>query len=441
MIISIILIFLVILGVGLPLVLLISPRQNFAISIGLSFPIGIGIFTLIMFVTNLIGIRFSLLNESLILLLSSVPLLLIAKKRIGRFFKDFVYSFKRNDLSLVEKVIVGALAFLIVSSFVNTFYWPVHIWDSIVLYDFRAHVFANTGFMKDAFINNYYINYPFLTSLAHTIVYLAGGEYPQFIHSLFYLSLGISFFGLLKEFISRKLSFLFTLVLLVTLPLFYHSQLSLTNLPFSVYLSLGAILIYLWDKKKETGYLILSAFLVGLSTWTRSVEPFWLGILIIVFMVSVYRKKVWNFAIFSLMFFPIHEMWKVFQSFIKNTGISTATEISGYFKIVPSLFNMEKWGQVFTYLYKYVVMPWNTIFAAFILAVISALLLKKLRKLFLIFFIVFVLLFVLVLGTFSFSLTVDNWYLIGDAAERLSMLFYPLFVCSIALTFPRPDIN
>lgn len=433
MILSVIFILLIILGVGLPLTLLISPKVNRVAAIGLSFPLGIGVFTLLMFIANLAGIRFSLLNELTLWVAISTPLVILARKKIRNFFIESFHSVRYSKLEPVEKVMLGVLAFLIVTSFISTFYWPVHIWDSVVLYDFRGHVFANTGFMKEAFIDSYYYNYPLLTSLAHTIVYLSGGKYPQFLYSLFYLSLGLGFYGILREFISRKASFFFTLVLLLSGPLFYHSLISYTNLPYTVYLAFGSICIYLWDKKKDMGYLLLSALLMGLSTWTRSTEPFWLGVLIVVFVVSIYRKKVWNFALYSFLFFPIREIWKVFQNLLRGVGTSTTSEFADYGKVLEILLNTERQAQVAGYLYKHVVVPWGPIFMAFILAIVLLFLLKRQKKLFLMFFITFALLAVLVIGTFGLSLTVEFWYRIGDAAQRLSMLFYPFFVFCIAL--------
>lgn len=433
MIISILYILLVTLGIGLPLVLLILPKQNTFSTLGLSFPLGIGIFTLLMFVSNLLGFRFNLLNESLILLIFSIPVILLRRNELKELFGNRLRSLKNSKISLVEKVMLGVLIFLVVTSLVNTLYWPVHIWDSLVLYDFRGHVFAQTGFMKDAFINDYYTNYPLLTSLAHTIIYIAGGRYPQFLYSLYYLSLGLTFYGFLREFVSRKIGLFATLILLIAQPLFYHSMLSLTNLPFSVYLSLGAICVFLWNKKREVGYLILTALLVGLSTWTRSNEPFWAAILLIVFIVSIYHKKIWETVLFSLFFFPIREAWKVFQSSLNGTNILTTGEIAGYSRTFPLIFNLERWPQVIGYLYINVFRPWGAVFVAFIVATIALFLLRKQREYFLIFFITFIFLVVLIAGTLQLSISTDYWYRIGDAAERLSMLFYPLFVYCVAL--------
>lgn len=426
-------ILLIILGIGLPLTLLICPKANPATVFGVSFPLGLGVFTLIMFITNILGLRFSLLNESVILVLISLPLVLTQWIQIKKFYVNFILAFKKMKLTLIEKVSLGVLLFLIVTSFINTFYWPVHIWDSVVLYDFRGHVFALTGLMTPAFINNYYYSYPLLTSLAHTIIYLAGGKYPQFLYSLFYLSLGCGFYGLLREFVSRKISFIFTLVLLVAQPLFYHSLLSLTNLPFAVYLFFGSIFVFLWDRKKDTGHLILSAILVGLSTWTRSVEPFWLAIFLVVCLVSIYRKKIWNIIIYSLFLFPIREIWKIFQSHLASTQVLTAGQSDNYAKLILALFNISGWIKIFGFLYNSVIIPWGAIFPAFVLVVLLVLVIKKQRAYFLIFFITLVLLAVLVAGTFVFSVYVDNWFAIGNATERLSMLFYPFFVYCVAL--------
>ena len=433
MMISILFILLVTLGIGLPLVLLILPKQNTFSALGLSFPLGIGIFTLLMFVSNLLGLRFSLLNESLLLLVFSILLVLLRRRELKELFGNRFRTLKGTKLSLVEKVMLGGLLFLVITSFVNTLYWPVHIWDSVVLYDFRGHVFAMTGFMKEAFIYDYYYSYPLLTSLAHTIIYIAGGKYPQFLHSLYYLSLGLAFYGFLREFVSRKIGLFATLLLLVAQPLFYHSLLSLTNLPFSVYLSLGAICVFLWDKKKKVGYLILSALLVGLSSWTRSVEPFWLAIFLAVVAVSIYRKKVWNIVTYSALFFPLSRIWKVFQATVAGKQVLTAGAGDGYAKILPALLDFSRWAKIMEFLYKHVITPWGATFAVFILATISLFIFKEQKKLFLIFFMTFLLLGVLVGGTFVFSLYVDNWYAIGDATERLSMFFYPLLIYCITL--------
>jgi hypothetical protein len=318
------------------------------------------------------------------------------------------------------------------------------MWDSVVLYDFRGHVFADTGFMKEAFIHSYYYSYPLLTSLAHTLVYLSGGQYPQFIYSAFYLSLGIGFYGLLIEFISRKSSLFFTLILLLVEPIFYHSLFSYTNMTYTVYLGLGAILIYLWDKssvrskKNNFGYLVLSGLLIGLSTWVRSTEPFWMAAILTVLIISIFRKRFWSPVIYFLTIFPVIKTWKLFQSFVAGSQISSAMQADNYAKIWPSVTDFANWAKILEYFYKHVVVSWGPLFILFIFAIILAFSQKKIKDYFLIFFITLMFTALLIAGIFIFSVYTDYWYRIGDATQRLSMLFYPLLVYSIALVFSGP---
>jgi len=439
MIFSIIFILLIALGIGLPLSLLIASKGNLLGRLGISFPLGIGIFTLGMYLSNLLGLRFTPLNNFLLFLLLSIPILLFEKGRIKKYFVEFYHSAKNVQLSLDEKVILGVLGFFVVSSFINTFYWPVYSWDSLVLYDFRGRVLAMTGFIKDAFFSNYYVSYPLLTSLSHSVIYLSGGKNPQFLYSLFYLSLGLCFYGLLREIISRRLSLLFT-TLLLTVPLvFEHSLISYTNLPYTAFLSLGVIYYYLWDRKREPGYLVLSAVLVGLSTWTRGIEPYWLGIFLIVVIVSLLRRKLFDVVIYSLFFFPIQQVWKIFQNSLQGLPQSIVGEVASNTGILSNALDLNRWSQVLGYLYQYIINPWGAVFSAFILAFLFSFIIKKQKESFLIFSITFVLLSLLLLGTFIYSFTAKNWMEIGDAANRMSMIFYPLFIYCTAVVMGEYD--
>jgi len=432
MIISIIFVLFITLGIGLPLILAICPKINKIGGFGLSFPIGIGIFTLLMFLTNIFEIKFSFLNESLILLATMIPLVFFLRKKLMKYCKELVFDFKKIKLSLVEKVMLGVLVFLVVTSFINTFYWPVSMWDSVVLYDFRGHVFAQTGFMKDAFLNDYYYSYPLLTSLAHTITYLGGGKYPQFIYSFFYLSLGLSFFGFLREFVSRKSGIFFTMLLMLTGPLFYHSLFSYTNLTYTVYVGLGAILIYLWARKKEFGYLVLSAIMMGLSIHVRSTEPFWLAMLLVTIILSIYRKNIWGVIVYPLIIIPMRQVWVSYLNFISAgtaSGITDKMEPKG---MLTTLVDWNNWQQIGNYFYVHVIIPWGPIILAFVLALIVVIL-RRQKNNYLIFVMTILFMAVLVAGTFIFSVYLDYWGRIGDATERLSMLFYPLFIYCIAL--------
>lgn len=441
MITSIIFILLITFAMGLPLSLLIAPKHNIAGRLGISFLLGIGLFTILMYATNLLGLKLTLLNNIFILLAVSVPLIFLQRKNFVNYWKDLKKSVRNSHLDLSEKVILAVIAFLIVSSFIATFYWPVYIWDSLTLYDFRAHLFTQTGFIKsvlDSSFGGYYLGYPLLTSLSHTIVYLAGGSNPQFIYSTFYLSLALGFYGLLREFVSRKQSLLFVLLLLSIPQIFNQSVVAYTNLPYMTFFSLGAIYFFVWDKKRTSGYLAISAILVGLSVWTRSAEPFWMGILGLVIIISIIRKKYLDIATFLLFFFPIQQIWKSTVSiFMPSVTNSTLTEVVVYTSFLSNALDFQRWKDVVSFLYQGVVRVWDPLSFVFILAFAYSIITKRIKDTYLIYAINIVLLITLLVGTFIFSFTFTTWFEIPDSASRMAMIFYPLFVYSLGITATR----
>src|SRR4030042_6796381 len=121
---------------------------------------------------------------------------------------------------------------------------------------------------------------------------------------------------------------LLAVLLLVTTPsIFAHSMIVYTNLPYTIYLVMGAIYLYFWLVRKEVRYLALSGLMTGLSTWTRSTEPFWLTNLIIVFAFFLYKRKPLAILLYLLFFLPIQQSWKIFESRTIGQLYSTAGQI------------------------------------------------------------------------------------------------------------------
>jgi hypothetical protein len=214
--------------------------------------------------------------------------------------------------------------------------------------------------------------------------------------------------------------------------MFEQSIISYTNLPYMSYFSIGIIYFYVWDKKKTSGYLILSGILTGLATWARAAEPLWLGIFAIIILVSLYRKRFLDPLIFAAFFFPIQQVWKNFQSSF-GRGSSTVNEVTSAVSVFPNFFNFEKWGNVLSYLYGNIFKLWGPLFVLFVVASILSLMKKEGRKSFMMVFISWVLLAFFIVGTFIFSIQVGWYGAISDSAARVSMIYYPLFAYTTAL--------
>jgi hypothetical protein len=233
-----------------------------------------------------------------------------------------------QKFSLPEKIGMGILMFLGVSALIQSVYWPIRFWDSLVLYDFRARLFAQTGFMQAAISQGYFFGYPLLTSLAHTWVYVLGGSNPSFIYSIFYIAFLISFFvNVEKMKLPRQAVIALTLLVAVSPRFFEHTQWAYANLPYSIYIISGSIYLYWGLKNRDFGQYTLSAVLIGLSTWARGAEPFWLSCVITAIVFCLFIKKwLWPLVYVGL-FASIIIPWRYFQSIYDGGTINVVGQV------------------------------------------------------------------------------------------------------------------
>ena len=314
---------------GYKLSRILLPEAEKLEQVSLGYILGIGIFTFIWFLLNWAGIPYNLISGFVLLL--SLNIILFAVDRVickTKKRSPIINLSYFKKLNTIEKFLLGIVIFLCVSALVQDIYWPIRYWDSLVLYDFRAKVFTLTGFMQDAIARGYFFGYPLLTSLAHTWVYLLGGTNTSFLYALLYISLLISFFFNLKKLnIGKTAVFFLTAAVAVSPRLFDHTQWAYTNLPYSIYIILGSIYLYFGIKKKDFGAYVVSALLIGLSTWTRTSEPFWLSCVVIAVVSSVFIKKwLWPIVYVALVG-SLMLPWRAFQSTYNMGSVNVVNQV------------------------------------------------------------------------------------------------------------------
>ena len=323
----------------------------------------------------------------------------------------------------------------------------MYIWDALALYDFRGKIIAQQGFYTQI-ANNFFwfTGYPLFTSLGHTLVYLFGGNNPQFFYSLIYISFIFVFYGAIREFVSRKVGLITTLILASTPVIFDHSTFAYTNLPYSVFLSMGSIYLFVWfAKKKGVGYLILAAIMTGLSTWTRSTEPFWIVNILLLLALSLfkYKKYLVSSLIYIFSFLLIREPWVMVNYYILNdTGEKKAplivSEAASYASALFGVsFNFERISEIFKFVYANVIVSWYPLLFLFLFCLIinTKTLFKRVSSFFLIIF--FLYFSLLLYATYVYSLSISYWFTIPDSARRMAMFFMPLMIYYVGLTFGR----
>lgn len=421
---------------GYLLVNLLLKNSHFLEKVFLGFLITSGLITFLWFALNLAGIPYTI-GSFLALAWSCVIVLFVLNMALRRLdpVKPNIKNtlLKIRSLPIWVKILLFCLLIILASVLMADLYWPVKDWDSLVLYDYRAKVFLNTGFMTDGVARGYFFNYPLLTSLIHTWVYLTGVNNPMFYYFLVYLSFLVVFYYSLRRFNSRELSLIGTFFLAVTPEIFQHSLMSYTNLIYTVYLVLAYIYLYIWYNNQKNGILLISSLLLTLSTWARSSEPFWLIPILTLAIISVLRKKLVPIFAYIITFFPIQITWSTFQSRMQGAQYSTGQMMESSLVTLLTKFSFARILEIAEYLYKNVFTTWGILGIAFILFFIYAIVKLKKSKVLMFSFLILLSFCALFVGTYIFSFSVETWKEIPDSARRMSMFFLPMFIYSIFL--------
>ncbi len=436
MILASILSVLLIFVLGFSLANLILPKAEDLEKLSLSFILGIGVFTFFWFLLNLLGTPYTF-SSGLVLISLLILLTVLLNKAIHKGLKKsrklIDWSYFKN-MNTVEKVSIVLVFFFFTSALIENIYWPVRHWDSLVLYDFRAKIFAQTGFMQNAIDRGYFFGYPLLTSLAHTWAYLSGFKNPSFIYGLFYMLFIINFFTNIKKlYINRTFALLLTLLLTVAPRLFDHTQWAYTNLPYSVYLVLGSIYLYFGLKNKDFGSFTLSALLIGLSTWTRSAEPFWLSCVIVAIAFSLMIKKwLWP-VIYLAIFVPIMLPWRFFKAAYQVGTADVARQIVMTSYGVVNNLQVPIVKTTFEFIKINVLDQYAIFFAIMVLLLLIKLISKSINWIFAI--LILLNLMLVFGGTLTFVRATPYWQEIPDSLTRMVMFIPPMVIFLMADVF------
>lgn len=390
--------------------------------LGLSYLVGVGLFTFLLFILYTFGVRFTIENSITVYIVTTL-ILLIANLKFGRL--------KLQKLSIdfgletpLEKMLAGIILVIFLSVLTSSFYWPISSWDSIALYDYRSKIFYQTGGMNALVNLSYDLVYPLLTSLAQYWMYIFGSTSAMPIHASFYVFYVISSFAIFKRFSSTVFSLIFALFIALSPELFLHGHLAYTNLPFSIFIVLGSVYVYLFTKSHNYSDLIISAISIGLSTWSRTTEPFWMIPLWTVLLFSLINKKIIPSIIYMIIFFCIQLPWRNFHpGNLSQVAYNPVFDISNNATYLAYHINLKVISSIISFLWINVFKYYLIFFIIPILLVLKKIINKDLHDLY---YPLMLLGYfgILIAGTYVFALTQSYWDQIPGSAMRM-MLFWP----------------
>jgi len=455
-----------VLGLLLPILLglticraIIPDSTTIPARLALAYSLGFGFLTLAMFFLNVIGLRFSLLNTT-ILVSAIIGILLLFRRKST--WLEFHSALKINpfvrirqfiiSLSTFEKVLVGLLIFFLLSHFVITVYWPVFRSDSLTLYDLRAKLlFTEQSFPGAAArFDNQLANMDWtgavfshapMTSLVHTWLYLSGWASPKVFYALLFLSLAILFYYFLSGYVPRYHALLFTLVM-VTVPFSYvYATASYPHFAFTFYFSLGTFFLYRWIRLQKTGPLLLAGIFLGLSAWVRQVTGiFFIGYLVIALYFGFSRRRFFAPFLFAACYFSIASLWNIYSKNVLDlTGgiVPPISEGFSYLLTIERFLLIWKWKNVLDWLWNTALVGFQVVHYLLLLTII--LYINRVWKHRFLFLIILSNLLLFLIGVYISSLGREEWSH-GSSVQRLYIMFLPIIWYFIALITAEPRL-
>ncbi len=315
---------------GAVLLLSISSKLGLLELAGLSFPVGIGVQTVIMVLLDAIGVRLSInsmLWSSVLFILLLSGWMFYKKENLLRW-KQEAFKVDLSGLNLLWLVFVAAMIVVEVMNFSRCVYFPVIDRDSLAGFDLLGKVIASEGTIRNLSLFNSpnfyesarsagsYISYTPFTQCSYAYVYMAGAETSKIVNALHYLSFIIAFYGVLRRFAVPALAAVVTFFAFITPEFISFSSLSSTNVMHAFYASLGVLFFVAWYYKRERSLLWISTLLLMLNIWTRSEGIVFIGACCCILLWDTLRSKNWRqLIVFSLLCVLPFIFWNLFLKF------------------------------------------------------------------------------------------------------------------------------
>ncbi|MBA7582689.1 hypothetical protein ES708_24625 [subsurface metagenome] len=440
---------------GLTICWLIIPHVAISVRFALAYSLGFGFLTLAMFFLNVLGLKFSLLNTT-ILVSAIIGILLVFRGK--RNWANLLSVIKVNpfarmkqimaSLSAFEKILLGLLLFFLLSHLVIAVYWPVLWSDSLTLYDLRAKLlFEEQSFpgavarfeyqLLNIARTSYVFSHAPMTSLVHTWFYLCGWASPKIFYPLLFISLAILFYHFLRHYVPRYHALLFTLILTTTPYIYAYATSSYPHFTVAFYFSIGTFFLYRWVWVQKRSFLLLAGIFLGLSSWVRQLSGiFFLAYLIILLFVAVSRRRFFAPFFLCLPYFSVALLWSIYSQkvlplgAVGQDGTPGASQVFVFLPMVRHFFNFLRWKEVLSFVWKYVSPNFRVIYALLIFT--SVLYVDRVWKHRFLFLIIISNLSLFVLGIYIEFLTPGHPPS-PSSAERITIMFLPIIWYFIAL--------
>ena len=389
--------------------------------LGLSFLLGAGITTFLWFLLYLAGLPFNLTTLTLASLIE-----ISLGYQLARHLKLKPIPSHQVKLTRVHLILISGVVLSLLIAFLIGTHNPLTAWDSIALYDFRGHAIALNHDLRDITDSSYYVSYPLMVSLVHAVVYMLGGVSAQGIHALILTAFIAVVYGRMKTWTNLTYALVTCILIIGQNEIFAHATYAYTNLPYLAYLVTG-IIYAVSATKKDVYFLPFAGILIGLSTWVRTSETFWVIGMILILVQGWLTKHRYMGIISAIMVLMFRFTWTTYLNQVLVSINYSYEETVRSFRYKNVLRIISNWPEIYWYMRLNIFSPYLGIWLLTIPTAMTAMI-KKDTKSILLFGTIFLSTCMLVLGIMVFSTFYTTWNQIGDSARRMILFMIPLTI-------------
>jgi hypothetical protein len=355
------------------------------------------------------------------------------------------FTIKQSLITKKNLILIVAITLLISISFLQTTIKKSLDWDAVALYDARATFMLNGvkfSEMKNLttfdYKNKYYYSlYPPFTSLLHFSWYNSHIPLPvSVIYSFMLLILAIGLFAVLKPRIGITWSLLVTITTIGQQSLFSTSLIAYSNLPYTLYLAFGILLLHKYLIEKEPWWLYLGAILVASSQWIRFLELSWLAVILSFILANVKIKNINKTIKAPLTLISTcvlsYTSWKYFSEVISEKDVIFQFSILYLLDPVVGIFTGS-----FLVIFIAFIKMWGSVILVYLSSIIgffTNLDDENVRADFFLIAIIVISFVMYLAGLYFISFQFDWWVEMGGSMLRSSTFLLPLSIYLIAKT-------
>lgn len=289
---------------GILLTALVGSRFSWTERIGLSFPLGMTLQTIVMALLDLLHIPLTATSVLLGGLLLFALLLFVVWRYRGidslRLTPAMLDDWRQANLVWVLLLLV--IGYCEYMNFSKCIFFPPSDRDSLAAFDTLGFVAAHDHtYMRMSLFDADYnpsihraggsIAYAPFVQLSYAYVYLLGAETSKAIPALMYLFFVVAFYGILRRNTGKTLAALATLFMMMAPEMLAFSSLSATNVMQAIFASLGIAYTASWLRSRHDHELYAGALLLGANMWCRNEGIVFIGAACIVLLIDCIRRK------------------------------------------------------------------------------------------------------------------------------------------------------